>query len=93
MSNEIVDLLAALKNGSLSLEQVAQLFRERTWPRTRPNRPATYLEAAARAEDDPDPYVPGSFDDVAAAFHRGDLTRNQYRILAEAAAESMRAEH
>jgi hypothetical protein len=36
--------------------------------------------------------VPGSFDDVLAAYDRGDLSRTQYRVLAEAAAESLRAE-
>ena len=92
MSSEVTQLIAALQNGALSLDQVALRFRERTWPRTRPPRGTTYLELAAREQEDPDPYVPGSFDDVAAAFHRGDLTRAQYRVLAEAAAESMRAD-
>jgi hypothetical protein len=92
MSNEVVELLAALKNGELSLDQVALRFREHAWPRTRSPRASTYLEYAAQAEEDPDPFVPGSFDEVAAAFHRGDLTRPQYRVLAEAAAESMRHE-
>jgi hypothetical protein len=36
--------------------------------------------------------VPGSFDELAAAYHRGELTRPQYRTLAEAVAESLRAE-
>ncbi|MGH3404429.1 MAG: hypothetical protein ACRDRJ_18285 [Streptosporangiaceae bacterium] len=92
MDNEVIELLAALKSGNLSLDQVALRFRERSWPRTKPARSSTYLEYAAREQEDPDPYVPGSFDDVAAAFHSGDLTRPQYRILADAAAESMRAE-
>lgn len=92
MSSEVIDLIAALRDGTMTLGQVAQRFRERHWPRTKPPRATTYLELAARAQQDPDPYVPGSFDDVAAAFHRGDLNREQYRVLAEAAAESMRAE-
>jgi predicted RNA-binding protein associated with RNAse of E/G family len=36
--------------------------------------------------------VPGSFDELAAAYRRGELTRAQYRTLAEAVAESLRAE-
>jgi len=91
-SNEVTDLLAALRAGTLSLDVVAQRFRDRSWPRTKPPAARTYLELAARAQQDPDPYVPGSFDDVAAAYHRGDLSRVQYRTLAEAAAESIRAE-
>jgi|SRR5580692_973323 hypothetical protein len=92
MSSEVIDLISALRDGQLSLDQVAQRFRERSWPPTTPPRPATYLELAARAQEDPDPYVPGSFDDVAVAFHRGDITREQYRVLAAAAAESIDAE-
>jgi len=47
---------------------------------------------AAAALEDPRPYVPGSFDELAAAYHRGELTKAQYRTLAEAVAESLRAE-
>ena len=92
MSNEVTDLIAALRDGSMSLDQVAQQFRERSWPRRRKPVPATYLEMAAAAQEDPEPYVPGSFDDVLAAYDRGDLSRAQYRALAEAVAESLRAE-
>jgi hypothetical protein len=45
------------------------------------------------AEADPDPVVSGSFDEVAAAFHRGDISIDDYRTLAEAAAESMQVNH
>jgi len=92
MSNEVADLIQALRDGSMTLDQVAQRFRERQWPRRRRPPPATYLEMATRAQEDPEPYVPGSFDDVSAAFHRGDLYRDEYRILSEAVAESKRAE-
>jgi hypothetical protein len=92
MSTEVADLIAAFRGGTMSLDEVAQKFRERRWPRSKPPRATTYIELATRAEEDPDPYVPGSFDDVAAAFHTGDLTRAQYKVLAEAAADSIRAE-
>lgn len=92
ITTEVTELIAALQNGSLSLDEVAQRFRERTWPRTRNPVPATYTEMAAGAQDDPEPYVPGSFDELAAAYRRGELTRAQYRTLAEAVAESLRAE-
>jgi hypothetical protein len=92
ITTEVTELIAALRDGSLSLEEVAQRFRERTWPRTRKPAPASYVEMAAAAQEDPDPYVPGSFDELAAAYRRGDLTRAQYRVLAEAVAESLRAE-
>jgi hypothetical protein len=47
---------------------------------------------AAAVQEDPEPYVPGSFDELAAAYRRGELTRGQYRTLAEAVAESLHAE-
>jgi hypothetical protein len=92
MSNEVVDLIAGLRNGTITIEQLAQEFRERTWPRSAPEPASTYLELAQREQDDPSPYVQGSFDDVSAALHRGDLSQDEYKILAEAAAASMRAE-
>jgi hypothetical protein len=92
MTSEVSDLLKELRDGTMSLDQVAQRFRDREWPRRRRPPAATYLEMASRAQEDPEPYVPGSFDDVAAAFHRGDLSRDEYRVLSEAVAESKRAE-
>jgi len=93
MSSEVTELIAALHSGTMTLDQVTQRFRERSWPRTQTTRePQTYLELAAAAQRDPEPDVPGSFDDVVAAYDRGDLTRAEYRTLAEAAAESMREE-
>jgi len=92
MASEGSDMIKALRQGTMTLDQVAQQFRERKWPRRRRPPAASYLEVAARAQEDPEPYVPGSFDDVAAAFHRGDLSRFEYRVLSEAIAESKRAE-
>jgi hypothetical protein len=92
MTNEVTDLLTALREGSMSLDEVASRFRERTWPRRRQQRPATYMELAAAAQQDPEPYVPGSFDDVTFAFHSGDLSDDEYEVLARAMAESKRAD-
>ena len=92
ITTEVTELIAALRNGSLSLDEVAGRFRERTWPRTKKPAPATYLELATETLEDPEPDIPGSFDEVTAAYDRGELTRQQYRALAEAVAESLRAE-
>jgi hypothetical protein len=91
ITTEVTELIAALRNGSLSLDEVVQRFRERTWPRKRKPEPGSYPEMAAAALEDPEPYVPGSFDELAAAYRRGELTREQYRTLAEAVADSLRA--
>jgi len=50
------------------------------------------MDLAAAALRDPEPDIPGSFDDVVAAYDRGELTHSQYRVLAEAVAESIRSE-
>ncbi len=89
MANEVSDLLDALHEGRIGLDDVAQRFRERQWPRRRAHEPA---DMAASELEDPDPYIPGSYDDVAAAFHRGRLTDTQYAVLSEAIAEAQRAE-
>jgi hypothetical protein len=89
--NEVTELIAALRAGTLTLDEVAQRFRERSWPHTRGPSPQGYLEMAAAAERDPEPTVPGSFDEVAAAYRRGELSRVEYRTLAEAAAEALGA--
>jgi hypothetical protein len=92
MTSEVNDLIASLRDGSMSLDEVALRFRERSWPRRRKRAPATYLEMAAAAQDDPEPHMPGSFDDVTIAYQRGDLSGEQYDTLAHAMAESLRAE-
>ncbi|HEU5416258.1 MAG TPA: hypothetical protein VFV41_01120 [Streptosporangiaceae bacterium] len=90
--SEVIDLISALRDGTMTLEEVAQRFRERPWPRRASSRPSTYLERAAAVQEDSDIYRPGSFDDVAAAHHEGRLTDQEYSVLSEAVAESKRAE-
>lgn len=92
MTNEVTDLIEALRNGSMTLEEVAQRFRERSWPGRPTPRPTSYIELATAAISDPEPDQPGSFSEVTTAYDRGQLNRAQYRVLAEAAAEAMRRE-
>ncbi len=91
-TSDIADLIVALRTGALSLDDVAKQFRERRWPHTRRPVPQNYLELAAQAQLDPATDIPGSFDEVLGAYDRGEITRDQYRTLVEAAAESIRAE-
>jgi hypothetical protein len=44
------------------------------------------LELAGPAIDDPEPYVPGSFDDVVLAYDLGQLSDEEYEFLAGSAA-------
>jgi hypothetical protein len=92
MTSEVTNLLAALHDGTASLDEVAQRFRNRSWPRRATPAPSTYLELAARAQEDPEADVPGSFDEVTAALHRGDISDDDYEVLAQAMAASKRDE-
>jgi len=89
MSSEVKDLLRALRAGDTTLEEVVQRFRRRTWPPSKLPPPASYHELAAAALRDPEPDVPGSFDEVIAAYDRGELTRDEYRTLADAVADAI----
>ncbi len=91
MTNEVLDLITQLRAGSMTLEEVADQFRQRSWPRTGKRTAGNYKELAAAAQEDPDPYVPGSFDDVTAAYHRGELSDAEYDTLAHAMAEAKSA--
>jgi hypothetical protein len=89
---DVRDLLTALRTGTLTLDEVAHRFRSRVWPDQAAPEPQTYLELAAEGLRDPEPDVPGSFDEVTAAYDRGELTREQYRTLAHAVADAINAE-
>jgi len=92
MAAEVTELLAALRNGSMTLNDVADDFRARFWPRPAASSPISYLELAPRTQDVADPHLPDSFDDVDRAYQLGDITDEEYHVLAEAISESMRAE-
>jgi hypothetical protein len=92
MTSEVIDLIAALRNGTMTLQDVAESFRARSWPRRAAPSPISYLELATRAQQDPDPYIPDSFDDVDRAYQRGQISDDEYDVLVEAMSESMRAE-
>lgn len=92
MTSEVNELITSLREGTMTLEEVAQRFRERQWPRRRRPAPTSYLEMAARTMEDPEPYLAGSFDDVTDAYDRGDITLAQYGVLSEAVAQAKRAE-
>lgn len=92
MTSEVTELISALRDGTMSLGEVAQRFRARSWPRRAKPVPTAYIDLAAQAQEDPPPDVPGSFDDVDNAYYAGLITEDQYDVLAQAMADSMRAE-
>jgi hypothetical protein len=89
---EVTDLINSYNVGELTLGELAQRFRSRRWPPTMPPPPSSYLEMARRAQEDPRTAVPDSYDEVTAAYARGDLTREEYDLLSEAVLEAGKAE-
>jgi hypothetical protein len=87
---EVGRLLAALRAKVVTLNEVAEQFRRRAWARSLRPEPRTYREMAEQL--DPGLPVPGSIDDVTAAYDRGELTADQYDVLAAAIAGAFRAE-
>ncbi len=88
--SEVTDLIDRYRAGELTLDELAERFRSRHWPRTPPPlRPSSYLEMAAQAQEDPGTDVPDSFDDVEAAFFRHDLSAEEYERLRRAVAEAL----
>lgn len=87
--SEVTQILDRLVAGQVALDEVAEEFRQRKWHEVAREPASDELELARRAQEDPAPYVPGSFDDVEAAFFRHELTAEQYQVLLEAATESM----
>jgi hypothetical protein len=89
--SEVTDLIDSYKAGDLTLDELAQRFRSRRWPVIKRPQPSSYLEMAARAQEDPPPDVPNSFDDVTSAYAEGVLTRGEFDLLSEAVREAARA--
>jgi hypothetical protein len=89
--SEVTDLIDSYRAGDLTLDELAHRFRARHWPATMPPPPSSYVEMAARAQEDPRERVPDSFDDVTTAYARGHLTREEYDVLADAVLEAGRA--
>jgi len=80
-------LISSYLTDALGLDMLSQRFRARRWLAVPPVCPPG-LEQAAPAIDDPEPYVPGSFDDVVRAYDLGWLNDTDYEALATSAAQA-----
>jgi hypothetical protein len=80
----VTSMLTSYRDGRISLDDLSLEFRARRWPRI-PDVCPPELEAAREAIDDPEPYVPGSFDDVVLAYDLGWLSGADFDVLAVAA--------
>jgi predicted kinase len=88
---EVATMIRAYLAGEMTLDALCGRFRSRRWPAVPPVTPPGMEEAAA-VIDDPEPYVPGSFDDVVRAYDRGWITDPDYEALAAAAAAGVRGQ-
>jgi hypothetical protein len=80
----VTAMLVSYRDGRLSLDDLSLEFRARRWPQV-PDVCPPELEQARDAIDDPEPYVPGSFDDVVLGYDLGWLSDADYDVLAAAA--------
>jgi Zeta toxin len=80
----VIAMLGSYREGQLTLDDLSLEFRVRRWPQV-PDACPPELDQARAAIDDPEPYVPGSFDDVVLAYDLGWLSAADYDVLATAA--------
>ncbi len=80
----VTAMLVSYRDGRVSLDDLSLEFRARRWPQV-PDVCPPELEQARDAIDDPEPYVPGSFDDVVLGYDLGWLSDADYDVLATAA--------
>jgi hypothetical protein len=88
--HDITELITALRARAITVDEVAEQFRRRRWARSRRPAPRTSREMAEQL--DPALPVPGSIDEITAAYDRGELTPEEYDVLAAAVADAFRAE-
>jgi hypothetical protein len=88
---EVTTMIRAYLAGEMTLAALAGRFRSRRWPAVPPVTPPGMEEAAA-AIDDPETYIPGSFDDVVRAYDCGWITDPDYEALAAATAAAVRGQ-
>jgi hypothetical protein len=84
----VTAMIASYRDGKSTLDDLSLEFRARRWPQV-PDVCPPELEQARTAIDDPEPYVPGSFDDVVLAYDRGWLSDSDYEVLSGAAAADL----
>jgi len=79
-SGPVTEMIASYRAGHLSLDDLILEFRARRWPIV-PSACPPGLEHARPAIDDPEPYIPGSVDDIDLAYDLGQLTDTEHQTL------------
>jgi hypothetical protein len=86
----VVDTLADLRVGAITLEQAVVIFRNHRF-RADPGRVKTFGEVDVTDDGDVELFR-ADFDHVSVARFAGDITREEWRVLRDAAMESIRRE-
>jgi hypothetical protein len=81
-------ILDWLEHGRITTEQAAARVRAMTFPA--PAEKTAYARQLEDASGDHQAPQPGSFFAVSDAFAAGRIDQDQYKVLAEAAAEAMK---
>ena len=87
---ETFRLVDSYRVGSLTLDDLASVFRERHWAAV-PRNWEDDLGAARVAADDLEPVIAGTFDDVVHAYDQGALTAADYTVLVHAVTQARRS--
>jgi hypothetical protein len=85
--SDVTDMIAAYGRGELTLDELAQRFRDRNWPPRRMSS-SGLQEAYKQETEDPGPIAEGSFDEVASAYLQGEISTDEYEILARAVGDA-----
>lgn len=80
-ASAVTTMLASYRAGQRTLDELLLEFRARRWSGIPAVCPPG-MEQARPAIDDLEPYVPGSFDDVVLAYDLGQLSAQEYELLA-----------
>ena len=87
---EVDRLIGDYQTGQLSLDDLTDACRDRTWAAIARDWAADELGPARDAVDDLEPVIADTFDDVVHAYDRGAITTADYAVLVQPAARSRR---
>lgn len=88
--SDVTDILDQLVDGQVDLPAVADQFRTRSWPRRERVATADATDLYRLDQQDPEEDPDGAFSEVAGYYAMHRIDDEQYRVLAEAAAEAMK---
>ncbi len=90
--SEVTQAIEDLSSGAKTIEEVAELFKTRSWP-DKPNQPSTSLaEINQRELQDYEPEPVGSRSEITLAWMMDKINDAQYKMLSDAAYSGLKKE-